>query len=152
LIYGPGDHFTNMIADMIRRFHVFPLFDGGINRLQPAPVEYVATGFSMCIDMPTTIGRTYEVAGCEQFQFKQIVAEIASAINVKVYSPTVSTNFVKPIVKRFERKKWFPITSNQLDMLLTDNIATSTMYQDDFVICPEDFKTGIRRYLKHNRK
>lgn len=149
LVYGPSDHFTNMIADMIRRFRAFPLIDGGINRLQPAPVEYVAAGFSMCIDMAKTIGRIYEVGGIEQLQFRQIVMEIASAISVKAYTPTVSVNLAMPIVKRFERYKWFPITSNQLDMLLMDNITQSRMYQDDFVICPLDFKAGIRKYLKH---
>lgn len=148
LIYGAGDKFTNMIADMIRKFRIFPLFDGGMNRMQPIAVEDVAMGFSMALMVGNSIGRIYEVGGPETLRFKEIVKIIGQAIGINPLTPAIPVKFIKPIVKRLETMKWFPITTNQLEMLLTDNITASKMLTTDLGITPVDFKSGVRKYLK----
>jgi NADH dehydrogenase len=148
IIYGAGDKFTNMIADMIRKFRIFPLIDGGINRMQPVSVEEVAIGFATSLKWGTTIGRTYEVGGLKMLQFREVVSIIAQAVGVMPYMPTVSMKFMKPIVKTLEKSDWFPLTMNQLEMLLADNVTENRMFTDDLGITPIDFKTGVSRYLK----
>jgi len=151
LIYGAGDKFTNMIADTIRRFRIFPLFDGGINRMQPIAVEEVATAFSTALTMGSTIARTYELAGLTMLRFKEIVSIIGKSIGMNPLTPSVPVKYIKPIIKKFENQKWFPITLNQLEMLLTDNVTENRMFIDNLGITPVDFKTGVSKYLKKKK-
>jgi uncharacterized protein YbjT (DUF2867 family) len=147
IVYGRFDEFTNMIADMLKRQHVFPLIGGGKTRLQPVAVKDVADGFVNAIDKIQSFGKTYEIGGPQQLTFSEIVRTIMKVSGTWAITPYASTSLMKFLARRMEKYKWFPLTQNQLELLLEDNITEDKMYFQDFEIAPIPFAEGIKKYL-----
>jgi len=74
VVFGAGDHFTNLFAGMLRLFPLLPLA-GAEARFQPVWVEDVAAAIRRCIADPATIGQTYEIAGPEVLSLGEIVRQ-----------------------------------------------------------------------------
>ena len=56
---------------------------------------------------------------------------------------------IKPVVRALERLPFFPITTNQLTMLLEENICREgTPFYDAYDTPPIRFGEGIREYLR----
>jgi uncharacterized protein YbjT (DUF2867 family) len=152
IIFGEDGELLKMLADTIRKFRMFPLFDSGMSLMQPIMVDDVADGFVKCIEMNNSIGKTYEAGGYAKYQFKQIIHLIADALGLRVYTPSVPVWMVKPFVRIFESQSWFPLTMDQLTMLLKDNVTDNTMFFDDLDIHPVDFEQALGIILKHKRQ
>jgi hypothetical protein len=54
---------------------------------------------------------------------------------------------MKPLVSVFQHFRSFPMTRDQLTMLLEENICSSTGWQEAFNLQLTDFKSGIDQYL-----
>ncbi len=52
IIYGPGDGFVTMLARIVRRLPIVPVFGSGGSRLQPVSLRVVAEGFARALDQP----------------------------------------------------------------------------------------------------
>ena len=152
IIMGENGEFLNLLAESIRKFRMFPLINGGTSLMQPVMVDDVADGFVRCIDLKNSTGKTYEAGGLQKYQFKQIIHLIADALELRVYTPSVPLRMVKPFVRVFENQSWFPLTMDQLTMLLKDNVTDSTMFFDDLDIHPVDFAQALGIILKHKRQ
>ena len=148
IVYGKHDSFTNMIADMIRKYHMFPLIGGGKSKLQPIAVEDVAKGFIRALNEIHSIGRTYDIGGPEKFKFAEMVKLIAKACKTWVLTPYAPVSNMKFMAKAFGGKSWFPLTPTQLEMLMEDNVTNDKMYFTDFQIAPTPFAEGIAKYLR----
>src|SRR6476620_1238525 len=62
-MFGPGDALFGTLAELARLLPILPLIAGGSTRLQPVFVEDVAEAIVSILTDPTTVGRTYELAG-----------------------------------------------------------------------------------------
>src|SRR5512132_3577783 len=63
IIYGRGDAFVSMLAAVIKRYTAIPVIGDGRQRLQPIPVEQVATAFARAVAASETVKQIYEVGG-----------------------------------------------------------------------------------------
>ncbi|MCX7570592.1 complex I NDUFA9 subunit family protein [Tumebacillus sp. DT12] len=148
VIFGPGDEFVNMLADVLRKTPVFPIFGSGRYSLQPVARENVAAGFVKALELPETIGRAYEVGGPEPIPYRQMLQRIARAIGKKgVVTVPVPVFLVKPVVKMMEGFPFFPLTTAQLTMLLEGNTCDPLPYSLAFDVALQPFDEGIRDYL-----
>jgi NADH dehydrogenase len=75
VVYGEGDRFLNLLADLQAVLPVLPLA-GATARFQPVWVEDVACAVQRCIDDPKTIGLTIECVGPQQHTLAEL-AEFA---------------------------------------------------------------------------
>lgn len=147
LIYGPGDSFVNMLAGQLRLIPVMPVIGSGRYRLQPIHVDDVARCFALALEMPETIGHCYELCGNNRLSYVELVDAVASAMGkpapFKVRMPLGLMKMTIPVMQRVPR---FPITMDQLQMLIEENICDGR-WKQVFRFEPLDFQNGIQAYL-----
>ncbi|MCD6582151.1 MAG: complex I NDUFA9 subunit family protein [Desulfuromusa sp.] len=150
LIFGPEDQFVNMLAQLIRALPIVPVMGDGQYQLQPVSVIDVAKGFVTALNQPETVGKTYQCCGPQAFSYDQILDLIAQALGQvagtrKIHQPLW---LMKPIVSVLQSIPLFPMTSDQLQMLLEGNICEDDSWQQELSLELHEFSSSIRTYLK----
>ena len=150
LIYGSDDQFVNMLAQLIKVLPVVPVMGDGQYQLQPVNVIDVATGFVRALGKADTVGKIYQCCGAQSFSYDQLLDLIAQALGQVAGVKKIHQPFwlMKPIVAVLQNVPLFPMTSDQLQMLLEGNICIDTSWQEDLCLELHDFSSSIRAYLK----
>jgi len=148
LIFGPKDAFVNMLADMIRRFPVVPVISDGSYQLQPIHADDVARCFVDALERPETIGQTYVLCGDTPYRYDELLQTIGRVIDKSpvpiIHQPLTLMKLVVPLMERFDS---FPLTSDQLTMLLEGNVCDGG-WKGTFGFDPIPFEQGIAAYLR----
>lgn len=80
LIYGAGmDRNVVVIARLIRRFGLFPLFGAASGRRQPVHADDLAAACVAALAEPKTFNSAYDLAGGETLTYREMVARIFAA-------------------------------------------------------------------------
>jgi uncharacterized protein YbjT (DUF2867 family) len=149
VVFGPGDGFVSLIANLVRWFPIVPVIGDGRNRFQPVAVADVAEGFARALERPATVGQTFEVGGPRAYTFDEIVDEVGTALGrrrvPKVHHPVA---LMAPVVRLLEGVPLFPLTSDQLLMMGEGNTCDPEPFARTFDITPAPFAAGIRAYLR----
>ncbi|NJC88495.1 MAG: complex I NDUFA9 subunit family protein [Desulfuromonas sp.] len=144
LIFGPGGEFVTMLADLIRKSPVVPVIGDGHYRLQPVAVAQVAESFARALAMPETIGQTYHLGGGASYNYDEILDLTGQAIGhghvTKAHQPLF---VVRPMIKLMEHAPHFPITLEQVEMLLGGNVCDTTAWATAFGIKPVSYAEGV---------
>jgi len=144
LIFGPGSEFVSMIAELIRRIPVVPVIGNGQYRMQPVSLEQVAASFVKALEMPETIGETYHLGGGASYSYDEILDLTAQAMGkgkaAKIHQPLF---MIKPLIKVMQSSEHFPITSDQLTMLVEGNVCDPGEWADVFDLQPMSYAEGI---------
>lgn len=152
IVYGPEDSFVNRFAKMIRQTPFVPVVGDGQYRMQPVWVEDVAEGFVNCLEMPQTIGKIYEIGGPEKIAFDKMLDLIGKTMgknNVKkIHLPL---GLMQSMAKYLGKLSFFPVTSDQITMLLAESTTDDNTYFKEFGIKPRLFADGISEYIKPNK-
>lgn len=148
LIFGSGDAFVNMLAGYIRSFGIVPVIGNGLYRLQPIAAGDVARCFALALEMPGTIGQVYTLCGPDRLTYLELVDTIGRAMGrrfvLKVKNPLSLMKLVTPLL---EGLPFFPLTSDQITMLLEESICDGS-WRETFGFEPTGFEEGIGRYLQ----
>ncbi len=148
LIFGPGDSFISMLAGQLRHSPIVPVIGDGGYRLQPIHAEDVARCFALSLERPETIRRTFELCGNEPIRFTDLLDMIADALGrrkpLKARLPLWLMKLLVPVLERFPA---FPITSDQLRMLLEESVCDCG-WKTFFGFEPRNLRDEIGRYLK----
>lgn len=149
LIFGPGDEFVNMLADLVRKLPVVPVIGDGRYRISPVAVEDVAAGFVRAIERPESIGQTYHCCGPREFTYDEVLDLVGEALGKgKVHKVHQPAALVKPVVTLLDGIPRFPITRAQLTMLLEGNVCDPNPWAHALGLTLHPFREGIRRYVK----
>ncbi len=148
LIYGAEDQFITMISGLIRKLPLVPVMGDGEYRLQPVPVEQVAAGFAAALEQPQAIGKTYFCGGKDCLSYNQLLDLVATALGKKrVHKISQPLFLMRPLVALLQHIPLFPMTSDQLQMLLEGNCGDTTDWSADLGLEPAPFAQGLE-YLK----
>jgi uncharacterized protein YbjT (DUF2867 family) len=142
VIFDRGDEFTGMLVEMVRR-GVVPLIGGGMSKLQPVSRADVVRCMAASLTMPETRGRIFELGGADQLAFKEIQTMIAAHLGLKPRMMPVPAALMKPVVRLMERFPRFPLTSDQLTMLLEDNVCDTREAELMFGFTPASFAAEL---------
>lgn len=82
VIFGPGDSFLNLFAQMLRLMPVMPL-TGAWARFQPVYVGDVARAFADSLENPATFGQTYNLCGPQAYSLEELVRLTADSLGLK---------------------------------------------------------------------
>ena len=149
LIFGPGSEFVDMLAEMIRRLPLVPVLGNGRYRMQPVAVAQVAASFVKALKMPQTIGATYHLGGNESYSYDQILDLTAKAMGKpkasKIHQPLF---MIKPMIRLLQVSEHFPITSDQLLMLVEGNTCDPGAWAKAFDLKPISYADGIGGCLR----
>jgi len=148
LVFGAGGEFVNTLAELVRRLPVVPVFGDGRYRIAPVAVEDVARSFALALDKPETIGQTYLCCGPQDYSYDEVLDAIGAAVGksrvCKVHQPLL---LMKPLVALLEGVPRFPITSDQLTMLLEGNVCDPGPWAETFGLSPVSFAEGVKEIL-----
>ena len=125
---------------------IFPI-KAGMFSLSPIHVEDVSNFFVKSISKLDSIGNIYNLGGKQSFTWKEIIHEIAIAsgkLTWKIPAPVFIIKFIASLLDRFN---WFPVTRDQIIMLVEGNLVEE-QYFDDFNIEPKLFNRNNLEYLK----
>lgn len=93
--------------------------------MSPVHVEDVALAFVRSLASPATVGKVYPLGGGETLAWPEIIRRIAAAAGQRKIVLPAPAAFVHAACLVFDRFSWFPITRDQLTMLLEGNAVDS---------------------------
>lgn len=147
IVFGPKDDFINKLAGYIRTYPAIPVIGDGRYLLQPISADDVARCFTMALEMPETVGRTFELCGADPLSYIEMLDTIGRVLGkqhvTKIFNPLPLMKLVVPFLQGFS---FFPITMDQILMLVEENICNGN-WRETFRFEPERFEAGIRNYL-----
>jgi uncharacterized protein YbjT (DUF2867 family) len=149
VIFGPGDEFVNMLANLVR-LPVTPVIGDGSYPLQPVARETVADVFEQALTRESVTGQTFEVGGPIPLSYAEILDVIGEVIGKRhVRKLHIPVGLMKPVVSLMEGFSFFPITHTQLTMLLEGNACSDTDVLYSAFDTPKiPFREGIARYVR----
>ena len=151
LIFGPKDAFVNMLADFIRNLPLVPIIGDGKYRLQPIAADDVARCFALALEKPVTIGNSYNLCGRDRYSYLELVDTIARVMGknsiLKIKNPLF---LMKVATALFEKLPFYPVTTDQITMLLEESICDGT-WQETFAFEPVGFEEGVSTYLRQRK-
>jgi uncharacterized protein YbjT (DUF2867 family) len=123
-MFGRGDALFNTLSELVRLLPALPLIGGGRTRLQPVFVEDVAEAVANILTNPGTIGRTYELAGPEVYTLRELVRMTLELMGKQRLLIPVPFAAAEIQARLFEFLPNPPLTTGQVDLLKTDNVAS----------------------------
>lgn len=126
VIFGPGDGFINVLANLVKKAPVIPVVGSGKSKFQPVSVREVAMSFQRALDEPKTAYQTYELGGPEILTYEELLDTIAARLGKKKPKAHVPVGLMKPVVKLaspLPKALRPPVTEEQLRMLALDNCS-----------------------------
>lgn len=147
LIFGPNDAFINMLAAQLRLAPIMPVIGSGSYRLQPIHADDVARCFALALSLPETIGQTYELCGNDRLSYEALLDMVAVALGrSRPFKPHLPLGLMKLIIPFMQKIPQFPITMDQLQMLLEENLCGGD-WRRVFEFEPRGLQDGINEYL-----
>ena len=151
---GRQEFCSQLRDDMLSLPLPTPLFFKGFNpwnagqfAMSPIHVKDVASVFVKALNMKKTIGKIYELGGPESYNWIQLIDIISAASGKNKWKIPAPVTPIKLAASIFERFPFFPITKDQLTMLLEGNTCDSTSSFKFFEIDPISFSTENLEYL-----
>lgn len=151
---GHREFATQLCEDVIRMPVPAPLFHAGVLPLRagrfalsPVHVQDVAAAFVAALSMPETIGQAYALGGPGALDWKQILKTIAAAAGVSKLMLPAPAWAVKTVAALLERYETFPLTRDQLTMLMEGNTCGPGPLRDVFHLEPKPFSAQTLGYL-----
>lgn len=144
LIFAPGSEFVHMLSEVIRRLPIVPVIGDGRYRMQPVALNEVASSFVKALEMPKTTGQIYHLGGSESYSYDEILDLTSQAMGkghvTKIHQPLF---MIKPMIRVMQSSEHFPITSDQLTMLVEGNVCDPTEWQETFGLKATSYAEGI---------
>ena len=122
-------------------------FNAGSFSMSPIHVKNVAEFFVKSIKLKVCEKNIFDLGGPEALTWKEIIHQIALASGKRTWKIPAPVAVIKIAASILDRFKWFPVTRDQLTMLMEGN-TVSTNYFDDYSINPIKFSMENLEYLK----
>jgi uncharacterized protein YbjT (DUF2867 family) len=152
---GRMEFATQLRDEMIRSPMPAPLFYEGLLpigagkfRLAPVHVQDVAEIYVRALESPQAVGKTYPLCGPKSLEWHVIIQTIGRAVGKEKWTLPVPAYLVKTAAAIFEGFEMFPITRDQLTMLVEGNTCDSSAVFDAFGIEPTAFNEESLAYLR----
>ncbi len=156
VIFGPEDNFFNQFANMARFSPALPLIGGGTTKFQPVFVGDVAEAIATLIDRSAAPSRIYELGGPETITFRKLLEYVLDVAQRKRLLLPLPWPFAKVVAGIAGLLPKPPLTSDQVELLKTDNVVSSTANVerrtlDGLGVKPNSFRTVVPSYLYRYR-
>ena len=155
--HGRPEFCSQLNRDMISLPIPAPLFHEGLNpfgagnfQMSMIHIEDVASIFVKSLEDKKFIGKIIELGG-ENITWRNIIKIISKAAGKNKFTVPAPVFAVQAVASLFERFSWFPVTKDQLTMLVQGNTCDSQKIFSDNEITPISFNEENLSYLKENK-
>lgn len=121
-MFGPDDALISTIAGLARVLPALPLI-GARTHLQPVYVLDVAEAIERMLADPATAAHTYELGGPEVYTLRELYGLILHLLGRRRVLVPVPFALAALLARVFEWLPNPPLTSGQVDLLRSDNVA-----------------------------
>lgn len=147
-IVGPGGDFIDMLVGQVRRTPLVPVIGNGNYRMQPISVFDVSACFANSINNPRALNQIYEIGGPEQLTYNEMMETIFRMMDKRRIRTHIPVFMVRPVAWLGERLMSKPLlTTDQLTMLLKDNICDTTKMRKELGVDPQPFEEAVASAL-----
>jgi NADH dehydrogenase len=119
--------------------------------MSPVAVEDVAEAFVRALDTPASHARIFPLGGPEALEWREILRVIAAATGKRKVMLPAPAGVIQALASLLDRFEWFPITRDQVQMLLEGNAADGREAWELFGITPRRFEVEALAYLREGR-
>ena len=151
---GRQEFCTQLKKDMLSLPFPSPNFFPGLNpfnsgnfSMSPIHAKDVASVFVKSINDIKTFKKTYHLGG-KAIYWKDIIKIISGAYGKNKWTIPAPAFFIKSLAAIFGRFEWFPITQDQITMLMEGNVCNSEEILSLLKIKPIPFNSESLSYLK----
>ena len=148
---------SQLKKDMLNLPFPAPLFFDGIIPLNagnfsmsPIHVSDVAKCFVNAISNDKSNFQTYQLGGSKDYNWKETIRIISKSYGKNKWAIPAPVLPIKLVALLFDQFPWFPISRDQLTMLLEGNTCNSDKAYKDFQFQPIDFSSENLSYLKNS--
>lgn len=152
---GRMEFATQLYRDIVRSPLPAPLFyegllpvNAGEFRMSPVHVKDVASVFVQALDMPETAGQIFALCGSVSLSWKEILKTIAAAAGTTKRAFPAPVLLLKGLAAALDQFEFFPITRDQLTMLMEGNTCDGHNAFQTFDLEPAPFDTTRLSYLQ----
>ncbi len=124
IVFGQEDDFFNRFGAMARFAPGLPLIGGGTTKFQPVYVGDVAEAFALAVDGKFDAGKTYELGGPQTPSFLECLELLLKEVGRKKMLVSIPWVVAGMMGKALGWLPGAPITSDQVEMLKTDNVVS----------------------------
>jgi len=145
LVYGPGDHFTVPLAQLMAFFpRVFAVPGDGEVLLQPFWVEDLVSCLAWCLEDEELTGQTIEVGGPEHLSFRQIAALLMRSAVLERRLVELRPSYARILINTLHTLlPRMPISTYWLDYLAADRICELDNVPRVFQLMPARFSQHL---------
>ena len=152
---GRMEFATQVYRDIVRSPLPAPLFyegllpfNAGEFRMSPVYVKDVAAVFVQALDMPETAGQIFPLCGPASLSWKEILKTIAAAAGTTKRALPAPVLLLRTLALVLDQFAFFPITRDQLTMLMEGNTCDGHNAFKSFGLKPASFDTTMLSYLQ----
>lgn len=134
-------NFVNTLKDIINATPlIVPVIGNGTYKMQPVHVDDLAKVISMIINRPSTFNKTYSLCGAKSISYNDIIDRITGRYGlkkkIKVHVPAL---LIKSLARLLQNIESFPVTAEQVGMLVSGNTCIDSSVFDELGIMPKEF-------------
>ncbi|CAN7623586.1 complex I NDUFA9 subunit family protein [Phenylobacterium sp. LjRoot219] len=124
VMFGPDDAFLSIILRTLKVLPIYPMFGLGETRLQPADVEDVAEAIVRALQREELRAVTFDCGGPSVYSYKELLTTIAAEAGRRTLLVPLPFAAWRTLAWLCERLPNPPITTNQVDLMRFDNVAS----------------------------
>lgn len=128
-------------------FNGFLPIHAGEFELAPVSVADVAAAFTLALTEPRTESQTYSLCGPQRYAWKEILNLIAAASGKSKLMVPAPALAIRAVAGLFDRYPWFPISRDQIHMLMEGNVCTENDSFARLGLTPTPFGVDQLSYL-----
>jgi uncharacterized protein YbjT (DUF2867 family) len=152
LLFGPGDGFFNIVADLVRLSPgIVPVPGDGRSRFQPLHVGDLALCLRLSLERPETVGHAFELGGPRTWTYREITAEVCRGMGRRRAIIPMPVPLIKLVAGAAEAVHLpFPVATDQLRQLALDNVGPLDGVHSAFGFIPRRME-GELQYLRRRK-
>ncbi len=145
IIIGRDSHLIRLLTDMITKLPVVPVIGDGRQKVQPVNIDDVCTGYRKALGNERGRAKIFEFGGPEIITFDRmldILGETLGRPEVRKWHQPIW--MLRPLASIMGRFPWFPLTNDQITMLLENSYSEDNSYFEHFEIAPKSPWDSLR--------
>ena len=116
-------NFITVIKDLSKMPLFFPVIGNGKYRFQPVSLNNLSDAIIYSIKEQNPKNKIFYACGPEVLSYNEIVDIVLKSLKKKRIKLFIPIKFMLLLAKLFERYEWFPVSKEQIIMLLEENIC-----------------------------
>ena len=145
LIFGPDDHFTTVLAMLLKVIPVvFPLVGEGKTRFQPIHVDDAARCLAGCLDAYHLVDTVLRIGGPQHLSYAEVLDAVMEVMRVRRVRVRVRLPAVRTLARVSNLFFPYPPVGNaQIDLFAIDNTTDLGNVPRNFDFEPQRFAASI---------